>query len=81
MLFYITECSPLPTPLSVPPLRMMKVASQFQSRGLSYAVANRAEFQDELEEEFSVGPDGGELPIIFIRTTNGHKYIMQEEFT
>ncbi|XP_067093619.1 protein disulfide isomerase family A, member 7 [Osmerus mordax] len=61
--------------------RVMKVASQFQSRGLSYAVANRAEFQDELEEEFSVGADGGELPIISIRTTNGHKYIMQEEFT
>lgn len=60
----------------------MKVATQFQSRGLSYAVANRAEFQEELEEEFGLGPsDGGELPLITIRNREGHKYSMQEEFT
>ncbi|CDQ74114.1 unnamed protein product [Oncorhynchus mykiss] len=34
---------------------VMKVTTQFQSQGLSYAVANRAEFQDELEEEFGPG--------------------------
>lgn len=62
--------------------RVMKVATQFQSRGLSYAVANRAEFQEELEEEFGLGPsDGGELPLITIRNREGHKYSMQEEFT
>uniref|UniRef100_A0A8K9VFP6 Protein disulfide-isomerase n=1 Tax=Oncorhynchus mykiss TaxID=8022 RepID=A0A8K9VFP6_ONCMY len=62
--------------------RVMKVATQFQSQGLSYAVANRAEFQEELEEEFGLGPsDGGELPLITIRNREGHKYSMQEEFT
>ncbi|XP_020353046.1 protein disulfide-isomerase A3-like isoform X2 [Oncorhynchus kisutch] len=61
---------------------VMKVTTQFQSQGLSYAVANRAEFQDELEEEFGPGPsDGGELPLINIRNREGHKYSMQEEFT
>uniref|UniRef100_A0A4W5N3S6 Protein disulfide-isomerase n=1 Tax=Hucho hucho TaxID=62062 RepID=A0A4W5N3S6_9TELE len=62
--------------------RVMKVATQFQSQGLSYAVANRAEFQEELEEEFGLGlSDGGELPLITIRNREGHKYSMQEEFT
>lgn len=60
----------------------MKVATQFQSQGLSYTVANRAEFHDELEEAFGLGPsDGGELPLITIRNRKGHKYSMQEEFT
>ncbi|XP_076846743.1 protein disulfide isomerase family A, member 7 [Brachyhypopomus gauderio] len=62
--------------------RVMKVATLFQSAGLRFAVANREEFQDELEEEFGFGlSDGGELPIITIRSTAGHKYTMQEEFT
>lgn len=61
--------------------RVMKVATQFQSEGLSYSVADKGEFQDELEEEFGVGPDGGELPVVTIRTRSGHKYRMQEEFT
>uniref|UniRef100_A0A673Y9E0 protein disulfide-isomerase n=1 Tax=Salmo trutta TaxID=8032 RepID=A0A673Y9E0_SALTR len=62
--------------------RVMKVVTQFQSQGLSYAVANRAEFHDELEEEFGLGPsDGGELPLITIRNREGNKYSMQEEFT
>uniref|UniRef100_A0A8C7G8W8 Protein disulfide-isomerase n=1 Tax=Oncorhynchus kisutch TaxID=8019 RepID=A0A8C7G8W8_ONCKI len=62
--------------------RVMKVATQFQSQGLNYAVANRAEFQEELEEEFGLGPaDGGELPLITIRNREGQKYSMQEEFT
>uniref|UniRef100_A0AAR2IUT1 Protein disulfide-isomerase n=1 Tax=Pygocentrus nattereri TaxID=42514 RepID=A0AAR2IUT1_PYGNA len=64
------------------PLRVMKVATQFQSRGLTFAVADWEEFQEELEEEFGLGlSDGGELPVITIRTRAGHKYIMQEEFT
>ncbi|XP_051577765.1 protein disulfide isomerase family A, member 7 [Myxocyprinus asiaticus] len=62
--------------------RIMKVATQFQDRGLSFAVADRHEFQDELEEEFGLGlSEGGEIPIVTIRTRAGHKYSMQEEFT
>ncbi|XP_041962510.1 protein disulfide-isomerase A3-like [Alosa alosa] len=62
--------------------RVMKVAVQFQSEGLSFAVADRQEFQDELEEEFGFGAsDGGELPLVAIRTREGHKYTMQEEFS
>ncbi|XP_030637800.1 protein disulfide isomerase family A, member 7 [Chanos chanos] len=62
--------------------RVMKVATQFQAQGLSYAVADRQEFQEDLEDEFGLGlSDGGELPTITIRTRAGHKYIMQEEFT
>lgn len=61
--------------------RVMKVASQFQGEGLSYAVANRGEHEHELSEEFGVSQSGGELPIITIRTKAGHKFIMEEEFT
>lgn len=62
--------------------RVMKVATRFLSRGLSFAVADREEFQEELEEEFGLQlSDGGEMPLISIRTRAGHKYIMQEEFT
>lgn len=58
------------------------MATQVQSRGLSFAVADREEFREELEEEFGLGlSDGGELPFITIRTRAGHKYSMQEEFT
>ncbi|XP_063054627.1 protein disulfide-isomerase A3-like [Engraulis encrasicolus] len=60
--------------------RVMKVAVGFD--GLSFAVADRQDFQDELEEEFGIGAaDGGELPIVTIRTREGHKYTMQEEFS
>ncbi|KAI1901475.1 hypothetical protein AGOR_G00034820 [Albula goreensis] len=62
--------------------RVMKVASQFQSQGLSYSVADRREFLEELEDEFGLGlSDGGELPMVTIRTREGHKYTMREEFT
>uniref|UniRef100_A0A671Q4B5 Protein disulfide-isomerase A3 n=1 Tax=Sinocyclocheilus anshuiensis TaxID=1608454 RepID=A0A671Q4B5_9TELE len=62
--------------------RIMKVATQFQDRGLSFAVADRQEFQDELEEEFGLGSsEGGDIPLVTIRTREGHKYSMQEEFT
>ncbi|KAG7457903.1 hypothetical protein MATL_G00232190 [Megalops atlanticus] len=62
--------------------RVMKVASQFLSEGLSFAVADRREFRDELEDEFGFGLfDGGELPLVTIRTREGHKYTMREEFT
>ncbi|XP_053484678.1 protein disulfide isomerase family A, member 7 isoform X2 [Ictalurus furcatus] len=62
--------------------RVMKVATQFLSRGLSFAVADQEEFQEELAEEFGLQlSDGGEMPLITIRTRAGHKYIMQEEFT
>ncbi|XP_046875517.1 protein disulfide-isomerase A3-like [Hypomesus transpacificus] len=62
--------------------RAMKVASQFLSQGLSFAVANRRDFVDELEQEFGLGAsDGGDLPFVTIRTARGHKYTMREEFT
>uniref|UniRef100_A0A673IX05 Protein disulfide-isomerase A3 n=1 Tax=Sinocyclocheilus rhinocerous TaxID=307959 RepID=A0A673IX05_9TELE len=62
--------------------RIMKVVTQFQDRGLSFAVADRQEFQDELEEEFVLGSsEGGDIPLVTIRTREGHKYSMQEEFT
>lgn len=58
------------------------MATQFLSRGLSFAVADREEFREELEEEFGLQfSDEGEIPFITIRTRAGHKYIMQEEFT
>ncbi|XP_048883078.1 protein disulfide isomerase family A, member 7 isoform X2 [Brienomyrus brachyistius] len=62
--------------------RVMKVASQFHSQGLHFAVADRQEFQDQLEEEFGVEPSElGEMPLVTIKTREGSKYIMQEEFT
>ncbi|XP_013997083.1 protein disulfide-isomerase A3 isoform X2 [Salmo salar] len=62
--------------------RVMKVGSQFASQGLSFAVANRRDFVDELEEEFGLGAsDGGDLPFVTIRTRQGFKYTMREEFT
>ncbi|XP_056154325.1 protein disulfide isomerase family A, member 8 [Lampris incognitus] len=62
--------------------RVMKVASQYGSRGLSFAVANKKDFLSELEEDFGLGTsDGGGLPFITIRTRLGHKYTMREEFT
>ncbi|KAJ8335149.1 hypothetical protein SKAU_G00407880 [Synaphobranchus kaupii] len=62
--------------------RVMKVASQFQAQGLSYAVADRREFLEELEDEFGLGlSDGGDLPVVTIRNREGHKYTMREEFT
>lgn len=58
------------------------MATRFLLHGLSFAVADREEFQDELEEEFGLHlSDGGEPPLVTIRTQAGHKYIMQEEFT
>uniref|UniRef100_A0A672RRR6 Protein disulfide-isomerase n=1 Tax=Sinocyclocheilus grahami TaxID=75366 RepID=A0A672RRR6_SINGR len=61
--------------------RIMKVVTQFLDRGLSFAVADRQEFQDELEEEFVLGSsEGGDIPLVTIRTREGHKYSMQEEF-
>lgn len=62
--------------------RIMKVATQFQGRGLNFAVADRQEFQDELEAEFGLGQsEEGDVPLVTIRTREGHKYTMQEEFT
>ncbi|XP_023656154.1 protein disulfide-isomerase A3-like isoform X2 [Paramormyrops kingsleyae] len=62
--------------------RVLKVASQFQSRSLSFAVADRREFWKELEQEFGLGlSDSGGPPVVTIRTREGHKYTMREEFT
>lgn len=63
-------------------IRVMKVASKYAGRGLSFSVASRKDFLSELEEDFGLGmSDGGELPVITIRTKMGHKYTMREEFT
>lgn len=60
----------------------MKVASKYAGRGLTFSVASKKDFLSELEEDFGLGlSDGGELPVITIRTRTGHKYTMREEFT
>uniref|UniRef100_A0A3Q3XBN6 Protein disulfide-isomerase n=1 Tax=Mola mola TaxID=94237 RepID=A0A3Q3XBN6_MOLML len=62
--------------------RVMKVASKYAGRGLTFSVANKKDFLSELEDEFGLGTsDGGELPFVTIRTKLGHKYTMREEFT
>ncbi|XP_057684504.1 protein disulfide-isomerase A3-like isoform X2 [Corythoichthys intestinalis] len=62
--------------------RVMKVASGYAGRGLSFSVANLEDFRAELEAEFGVGTaDGGDLPVVTIRTKAGHKFAMREEFT
>ncbi|KAM6973657.1 protein disulfide isomerase family A, member 8 [Aplochiton taeniatus] len=62
--------------------RVLKVGAQYASQGLTFAVANRRDFLDELEEEFGLGSsDGGDLPFVTIRTKHGHKFTMREEFT
>uniref|UniRef100_A0A8B9JTI6 protein disulfide-isomerase n=1 Tax=Astyanax mexicanus TaxID=7994 RepID=A0A8B9JTI6_ASTMX len=62
--------------------RVMKVASQYSSRGLLFSVANRKDFEDELEEDYGLGStEGSEVPFVTIRTRLGHKYSMREEFT
>uniref|UniRef100_A0A8D3AWI3 Protein disulfide-isomerase A3 n=1 Tax=Scophthalmus maximus TaxID=52904 RepID=A0A8D3AWI3_SCOMX len=62
--------------------RVMKVASQYTGRGLTFSVANKKDFLSELEDDFGLGTsDGGELPFVTIRTKLGHKFTMREEFT
>ncbi|XP_036418541.1 protein disulfide isomerase family A, member 8 [Colossoma macropomum] len=62
--------------------RVMKVASQYSTRGLLFSVANRKDFEDELEEDYGLGTsEGSEVPFVTIRTRAGHKYSMREEFT
>ncbi|XP_026084237.1 protein disulfide-isomerase A3-like [Carassius auratus] len=60
--------------------RIMKVVTQFQDRGLRFAVADRQAFQDELKE-FGLDSSDGDIPVVTIRTKEGIKYLMQEEFT
>lgn len=63
-------------------IRVMKVASKYAGQGLTFSVASKKDFLSELEEDFGLGmSDGGELPVITIRTRTGHKYTMREEFT
>ncbi|XP_061520517.1 protein disulfide-isomerase A3-like isoform X2 [Phycodurus eques] len=62
--------------------RVMKVASKYAGRGLSFSVANQKDFRAELEGEFGVGmSDSGDVPVVTVRTKAGHKYAMREEFT
>lgn len=60
----------------------MKVASKYAGRGLTFSVANKKDFLSELEDDFGLETsDGGELPVVTLRTKQGHKYTMREEFT
>lgn len=60
----------------------MKVASKYTGQGLTFSVANKKDFLSELEEDFGLGlSEGGELPVITVRTKMGQKYTMREEFT
>ncbi|KAL7381979.1 hypothetical protein ABVT39_014540 [Epinephelus coioides] len=62
--------------------RVLRVASKYSGRGLTFSVANKKDFLSELEDDFGLGTsDGGELPFVTIRTKLGHKYTMREEFT
>nr|XP_057903403.1 protein disulfide-isomerase A3-like [Doryrhamphus excisus]XP_057903404.1 protein disulfide-isomerase A3-like [Doryrhamphus excisus] len=62
--------------------RVMKVVSKYVGRGLTFSVANKKDFQSELEEDFGLGTsESGDLPLVTIRTKVGHKYTMREEFT
>ncbi|XP_028282159.1 protein disulfide-isomerase A3-like [Parambassis ranga] len=62
--------------------RVMKAASKHTGRGLMFSVANKKDFLSELESDFGVGTsDGGDLPLVTIRTKLGYKYTMREEFT
>ncbi|XP_026155253.1 protein disulfide isomerase family A, member 8 [Mastacembelus armatus] len=62
--------------------RVMKAASKYTGRGLTFSVANKKDFLSELEDDFGLDTsDGGELPFVTIRTKLGHKYTMREEFT
>ncbi|XP_053302867.1 protein disulfide-isomerase A3 [Pleuronectes platessa] len=62
--------------------RVLKVASQYTGRGLTFSVANKKDFLAELEDDFGLGTsDGGELPFVTIRSKLGHKFTMREEFT
>ncbi|XP_054619260.1 protein disulfide isomerase family A, member 8 isoform X2 [Dunckerocampus dactyliophorus] len=62
--------------------RVMKVATKYVGRGLTFSVANKKDFQSELEDDFGLGTsDSGDLPLVTIRTKLGHKYTMREEFT
>ncbi|XP_029435308.1 protein disulfide-isomerase A3-like isoform X2 [Rhinatrema bivittatum] len=62
--------------------RVMMVAKKFLDAGekLAYAIANRQEFEFELQE-FGLSKGDGEIPVVTIKTTEGHKYVMQETFT
>ncbi|TNN57328.1 Protein disulfide-isomerase A3 [Liparis tanakae] len=61
---------------------VMKMATKYSRRGLTFSVANQKDFLSELEDEFGLGTsDGGGLPLVTIRTHLGHKYTMREEFT
>lgn len=51
-----------------------------QGKKLSFAVANKNAFSNDVSE-FGLDSSSGELPVVGIRTAKGDKYAMQEEFT
>nr|XP_061786860.1 protein disulfide-isomerase A3-like [Nerophis lumbriciformis] len=62
--------------------RVMKVASKYKGRGLTFSVANKEDFRSELEADYGLGSsDSADLPLVTIRSKVGHKYTMREEFT
>ncbi|XP_029430696.1 protein disulfide-isomerase A3 [Rhinatrema bivittatum] len=62
--------------------RVMMVAKKFIDAGqkLNFAVTSRKTFGHELSD-FGLDGNTGELPVVAIRTTNGEKFVMQEEFS
>jgi len=62
--------------------RVMKVAKSFldQGKSLSFAVANKNVFSQDIAE-MGLDASTGELPVIAVRTGKGDKYVMSEEFT
>ncbi|CAL1594853.1 unnamed protein product [Knipowitschia caucasica] len=60
--------------------RVMKVAQAFVGSSLSFAVANKNSFLQDLSE-FGLDAGSGELPLVAIRTARGDKYVMSQEFT
>ena len=60
----------------------MKVAKSFLDQGkhLAFAVANKNSFNHDISE-LGLDASSGELPVVGIRTSNGDKYVMQEEFS
>ncbi|XP_053575851.1 protein disulfide-isomerase A3-like [Bombina bombina] len=82
MAFYNVDYNKNPRGTSYWRNRIMMVAKKFQDAGekLSYSIANWQEFSFELPE-YGIHNSSGDVPAVAIRTLEGHKYVMREEFT
>nr|XP_033780592.1 protein disulfide-isomerase A3-like [Geotrypetes seraphini] len=82
MVFYNVDYDKNPRGTSYWRNRVMMIAKGFRDAGekLSYTIANWDEFEFELPE-FGLQKGNEDTPVVAIRTTAGHKYVMQETFT